>query len=183
MPKVPAPFLIAYSAAFAFGQFMLLFLAIGMGLQSGLASLILQLQAVFTPALAFIILSQRCSRYTLFAMAASLVGLGAIMWSASGQIGKPLAPVLLCVGAAVSWALSNVVVRYGVRQGYVYRPVALVVWASLIATVPFLVLSMGLGEYMHIPIRIFGWWTQCLVPRFAGYFGCLRFVGSSSLGL
>jgi O-acetylserine/cysteine efflux transporter len=149
-PNVPVAFLIAYSAAFALAQFTLLFLAIGMGLPSGLASLILQLQAVFTPALTFILFSERCSRYTLLAMAASLFGLGAIVWSASGEIGQAVAPVLLCVGAAASWALSNVVVRYGVRKGYVYRPVALVVWASLVATVPFLVLSMGLGEHMHV---------------------------------
>jgi O-acetylserine/cysteine efflux transporter len=144
-PKVPFAFLFSYSLFFGFAQFTFLFVGLGLGLPTGIASLLLQLQAVFTPALAFLLLRETFSGYTVAAMVLSLAGLGAVM-SSSGYINGGAVTVLFGVGAAVCWALSNVVVRYGVRQGYAYKPIELVVWASAMPIIPFAVLAWGMGE-------------------------------------
>lgn len=144
-PKVPLVFLLSYSALFGFAQFTFLFVGLSIGLPTGIASLLLQLQAVFTPMLAFLMLQEDFSRYTAVAMAMSLAGLAAILNSA-GQIQGGLVPALFGVGAAACWAMSNVVVRFGVRNGYKYRPISLVVWASLFPIVPFCILAWATGE-------------------------------------
>lgn len=144
-PKVPFLFLASYAAFFAFMQFTFLFVGMKIGLPTGMASLLLQLQAVFTPALAFVLLGERVGRHTVVGMVASLAGLAAIL-SAAGDVGGRLVPLLLGVAAAMSWAVSNVVVRIGVRRGYAYRPISLVVWASLIPVLPFSLLAWATGE-------------------------------------
>jgi O-acetylserine/cysteine efflux transporter len=144
-PKVPFAFLLCYGTLFGFAQFAFLFVGMKIGLPTGIASLLLQLQAVFTPALAFLLLREPFSRYTAAAMAMSLAGLAAIL-SSAGHIEGGAVPVLFGVGAAACWAMSNVTVRFGVRKGYEYRPISLVVWASLLPVAPFLVLAWATGE-------------------------------------
>lgn len=144
-PKVPFAFLLCYSALFGFAQFTFLFVGLKIGLPSGIASLLLQLQAIFTPALAFLLLREQFSRYTAAAMVLSLAGLGAIL-SSAGHMAGGVVPVLFGVGASVCWAMSNVVVRFGVRKGYSYRPLSLVVWASLPPVAPFFILAWTTGE-------------------------------------
>ena len=144
-PKVPVLFLAAYAAFFGLVQFGLLFLGMRLGLPSGLASLLLQLQAVFTPVLALLTLREPVSRFTLGAIALSLLGLTLIL-AADSQGEASLVPLLLGIGAAASWATSNVIIRFGARQGYQYDSLALVVWASLLLPVPFLILAGLSGE-------------------------------------
>lgn len=145
-PAVPLVFLAAYAAFFGLFQFGLLFMGMRLGLPSGLASLLLQLQAVFTPLLALVALREPISRFTLGAVGLSLVGLALILVSHGGD-GAGLVPLLLGIGAAGSWALSNVLIRYGARRGYKYESLALVVWASLLLPLPFLVLAGLTGEF------------------------------------
>ncbi len=142
-PKVPVLFLASYAAFFGLVQFGLLFIGMRIGLPSGLASLLLQLQAVFTPVLALLTLREPIGRFTLGAIALSLAGLALIL-VADGQGESSLLPLLLGVGAAASWATSNVLIRFGARQGSEYDSLALVVWASLLLPVPFLILA-GIG--------------------------------------
>lgn len=144
-PAVPLPFLIAYAAFFGLCQFGLLFIGMRMGLPSGLASLLLQLQAVFTPVLALVTLREPIGRFTLGAIGLSLIGLALILIADAGG-GASLLPLLLGVGAAASWATSNVLIRFGARQGYQYDSLGLVVWASLLLPLPFLILAGISGE-------------------------------------
>jgi O-acetylserine/cysteine efflux transporter len=144
-PNVPLAFLATYALFFGFLQFTFLFVGLGLGLPTGITSLLLQLQAVFTPALAFLFLRETFSLHTVAAMVLSLAGLGAVM-SSAGYINGGAVTVLFGVGAAISWALSNVVVRYGVRQGYTYKPIQLVVWASSMPIIPFAILAWMMGE-------------------------------------
>jgi O-acetylserine/cysteine efflux transporter len=144
-PKAPLAFLLCYGILFGFAQFTFLFVGMKIGLPTGIASLLLQLQAVFTPALAFLLLREQFSRYTALAMVMSLAGLAAIL-SKAGHVEGGIVPVLFGVGAAAWWAMSNVVVRFGVWKGYEYKPISLVVWASLVPVVPFSILAWTTGE-------------------------------------
>ncbi|MBP0440073.1 EamA family transporter [Tianweitania sediminis] len=144
-PPVPLPFLLSYGLLFGVAQFTFLFIGMTWGLASGIASLLLQLQAVFTPLLALLLLKENFTRYTASALGLSLAGLAVIISSAEGDHGG-IAAVLLGVSAALCWAMSNVVVRFGVRKGYSYKPLSLVVWASFVAVGPFVVLAWASGE-------------------------------------
>lgn len=144
-PQVPFLFLLSYACLFGIGQFSFLFVGLKIGLPTGIASLLLQLQAVFTPALAFMLLGEPFSRYTAAAMVLSLAGLAAIL-SASWHMEGAALPLLFGVGAAMCWAMSNVVVRYGVGKGYVYKSHALVIWASLLAVLPYCVFGWATNE-------------------------------------
>ncbi len=144
-PAVPALFVLAYGATVGLGQFGFLFFAIHSGLSSGLASLLLQLQAVFTPLLALAVLKDRIPAPTIVATVVSLIGLGVII-SAVNDTPAGTVPILLGVAAAFSWALSNVVVSWGARHGYRYDSIALIVWASAALPIPFAAMAAFSGE-------------------------------------
>ena len=168
-PKVPFGFIASYAATFGLGQFGLLFWAIYLGLPSGMASLLVQLQVVFTPILALSFLKQRIPAATTGAIVISLLGLGIIL---SGTVERAgLLPMALGVGAALSWGASNVVISWGAARGLRYNPVSLVAWASMLLPLPFLALAGISGEFEGLTVaRI----IQALPP--AIYLGLIATV-------
>jgi O-acetylserine/cysteine efflux transporter len=137
-PRVPARAVIGVGLFVSAGQFGLLFTAIHEGLPAGLASLVLQLQAVFTVALAVVVLGERPGARQLAGSVVALSGIGII---AVGRAeGIPLPALALCVGAAASWGVGNVITRHA-------RPpdaLALLVWSSLVPPIPLAGLSLAL---------------------------------------
>ena len=150
-PQIPFKFIIAYSLTFGLGQFGLLFSAIKLGLPSGMASLLVQLQVMFTPIFSLLILKQRISTPTVWAICLSLVGLLIIIYSTQ-DVSAELLPIILGCGAALSWALSNVVISWGKTQNYAYSPISLVVWASAMLPIPFLFMALFTGEFNQLSL-------------------------------
>jgi O-acetylserine/cysteine efflux transporter len=135
-PGVPARCVIAVGAFLCAGQFALLFLGMDRGMPAGLASLVLQLQAAFTVALAVALLGERPRRAQLGGGALALAGIAII--AAGRAQAVPLGALALTVGAALSWGVGNICTR-------VARPphaLALLVWASLVPPLPLLGLSL-----------------------------------------
>src|SRR3954471_14792776 len=91
-------------------QFGLLFLSIHLGMPAGLASLVMQLNAVFTVALAVSFLGERPGPRQLTGALVAFAGIGLIAADRSGSH-VPLGALVLCVGAAASWGVGNVFVR------------------------------------------------------------------------
>ena len=147
-PNIPLGFIVLYSLTFGFGQFGLLFSAIKIGLPSGMASLLVQLQVVFTPIIGFLALRQRITRYTVFSIAISLAGLVVILFSTVQS--ASVLPIFLGTLAALSWGASNIVIAWGVSRNYDYNPVALVIWASAILPVPFIGAAVYSNELLEI---------------------------------
>ena len=151
-PRVPFGFLAAFGFFFGFGQFAMLIFALHLGLPTGIASLLMQLQAVLTPVMSAAVLRARISGPTILALALSLVGLGLILNAAGhGPIG--VVPFFLGVTASTSWAISNVMIRIGVARGYSYDSISLIVWASLLMPIPFAVLAALAGEITAESLR------------------------------
>ena len=118
------------------GQFGLLYVALDLGMLSGLASLILQAHVIMTIVIAAIVLRESPSRRQVIGAAMGTVGL-LIVVVAHGAT-APVIPVLVMLGAALSWATGNVVARSaGVASG-----LSLVVWSALVVPVPALILSL-----------------------------------------
>ncbi len=151
-PRLPFAFLTAFAFFFGFGQFALLIVALDFGLPTGLASLLMQLQAVLTPLMTAALLKERVRGYTILAIGLSLIGLALIL-NAAGHGPVGVVPFLLGIAASTSWAISNVMIRFGVARGYAYEPISLIVWASLLLPVPFAAIALMAGEITPDALR------------------------------
>ncbi|WP_434064085.1 EamA family transporter [Roseateles aquae] len=135
-PATPWRNLAAYGAFIGVGQFGLLYLAMRGQISPGLASLVIQTQVFFTLMLAMRIRREAVQPYQWLALllAASGIAVIAAHIDASSTV-LGLAMVLL---AAFSWACGNLV---GKNAGAV-NMLAYVVWSSVFAVPPLLLLSL-----------------------------------------
>ena len=148
-PPIPVRHLLAVGCFLSAGQFALLFTAMHVGLPAGLASLVVQLQAVFTVALAVALLGERPGRAQLAGSALALGGIVLIGVARSGH-GLPVGALLLGIAASASWGVGNVVTRVAKAPS----AIALLVWSSLVPPLPLLALSLAL-EGPHADARAF----------------------------
>jgi O-acetylserine/cysteine efflux transporter len=139
-PAVPLRWVLVIGLFLSAGQFGLLFVAMDSGLPAGLASLVLQVQVLFTIGLAIVFLGERPRRIQI---AGALIALGGIAVIALGRGGNvPLGALALSIAAAASWGVGNVCTRHVQADD----PVALLVWSSLVPPLPLAGLSLALGE-------------------------------------
>ena len=127
-------------AAWGTAQFAVLFgllmTGLKLGMAAGLASIVMQLQAFFTIALAWALLREKARPVQLLGGAIALAGMGVVAWNLQQR--TSLIGLSLLIVAALSWAVANVMAR---RLGPV-NAVALASWASLYAVPPLLLLSV-----------------------------------------
>jgi O-acetylserine/cysteine efflux transporter len=134
-PAVAWKDLAAYGLFIGVGQFALLFIAIDGWIAPGLASLIVQVQVVFTIGLAMFSTGERLVPVQVVALAMALGGVAIILGHTDGTT-TPLG-VALVVGAALCWSLGNMVQR---RVGRVDM-LGFIVWSSLFAVPPLFALA------------------------------------------
>ncbi len=137
-PAVAWPWMIAIGLLLFAGQFSLLFSGMAMGMPAGLASIVAQAQAFFTIPVAFVALRERPLLRQVAGTIIAFAGLVAILASAGAD--APLAGILLCLAAAFSWSIGNVLLR-GAGQVDMF---AMMIWLSLVPPVPLLGLSFAL---------------------------------------
>src|SRR3984885_11818359 len=101
-PPVPFRTVAAVGAFMSLGQFGFLYLAMHLGLGPGLAALVLQSQAVFTIVMASAALRERPTRAQVAGTGLGVAGLLVVAFGIGGQV--PLAAVVLCLLAGLSWA-------------------------------------------------------------------------------
>jgi O-acetylserine/cysteine efflux transporter len=157
-PRVPWPALVAIGLTLFAGQFMLLFLALAMGLPPGLASVTQQTQVLFSVVLAAIFLDDTPRRRSVAGMLVAFVGLALIALSV-GRSG-PIAALAVGVTAAFSWAIGNVLIK---RLGPV-PIVPLMAWLSVIPPLPALVVSYFYpGPGLFAAVASAGWQSLAAV--------------------
>lgn len=135
-PKVAWKWVLGVGAALGIAKFGLLFTGMAAGMPAGLSSLVLQVQAVFTAALAGAVLRERPGRVRLAGMAVALGGI-AVAAADQGASG-PVLGFTLVVAAAACWGVSNVLTRKAAP------PDALnfMVWVCTVPVLPLLALSL-----------------------------------------
>jgi O-acetylserine/cysteine efflux transporter len=136
-PRAPWRLVVGYGI-FAFAlQFSLLFGGMAAGMPTGLASLVIQVQAFFTIALVSLLTHERARPIQLIggAIAGAGLVLVALHLPASTLLG-----FALVVAAAASWATANVIVKRIPGD----RPLAVVVWGSAAAAVGMLPVTLYL---------------------------------------
>lgn len=138
-PKARRTIVLAYGLMVGVMQFGLLFLAIGIGMPPGLSSLVMQIQAFFTVAIAALVFGERPSGTQMIAAAVAFGGIAVIgLGLGQGKAGNTLLlPFLLVVVASLSWGIANVI---GKSAGRI-DALAFVVWSSLAVPLPLLALS------------------------------------------
>jgi len=137
-PPIARRYLLGVGLFLSAGQFGLLFVGMHAGMPAGLASLVLQLQALFTIGLAVRFLGERPSAAQLLG---AVVALGGIAVIAVGRAhGVPLGALMLCIGAAGSWGVGNIVTK----RAQAPDAIGLLVWSSLVPPLPLAALSLTL---------------------------------------
>lgn len=135
-PKVGLGILVSYGIAIGVLQFGLLFAAIKLGMPAALSSLVMQLQAFFTIALAVVFLGERPGLFQLLGAAVAFAGIGLI--GLERVDGAALAPLLMTIAAALFWGIGNVITK---KAGQVDM-LSFVVWSSLVPPIPLYVASL-----------------------------------------
>jgi len=153
-PAVSFRWIAAYGLTAGVGQFGLLFYAIELGMPAGLASVVLQSQALFTLVFASLFLRERWYMTQLLGLIIAGGGLIVIgnshieptLYKAFSEI--PLVGFILTLCAAAFWGVSNILVRSAWQEAIArdsqFSMFRFVVWSSLVPPVPFLLLSLGL---------------------------------------
>ncbi len=147
-PKVALGILVAYGFAVGVGQFSLLFSAIKLGMPAGLSSLVMQLQAFFTIALAVMFLGERPSVAQLIGALIAFGGIGVIALERLG--GAALLPFAMTIGAAACWGVANIVTK---RAGKIDM-LGFVVWSSLVPPIPLYLLSLLFEGPGAVPLAL-----------------------------
>ena len=134
-PKAPFGLTMLYGLTIGVGQFGVLFIAIGRGMPVGLASLVIQLQVFVTIFLAWAWLGEKPKPVQLVSAGVALLGI--VIIGSERIHGASLLPFIMVIGAACCWGLGNLV---GKLAGKIDM-FAFIVWSSLAAPLPLLVLS------------------------------------------
>jgi O-acetylserine/cysteine efflux transporter len=140
-PDLPWRYLVAYGLAQGLGQFGCLFLALRLGMPAGLASVVMQTQAFFTLLIGIPVLHERTRPSQWLGLGVALGGLIAIACAHGQGPGEmTLIGFVLTVGAALMWAIANVLGRVAARVND-YEPFRFIVWTSAVPVLPFLLLA------------------------------------------
>ena len=147
-PQIGLALLIGYGFAVGVGQFGLLFTAIKLGMPAGLASLVIQLQAFFTIALAVLFLGERPNGAQLLGALIAFAGIGLIAAERIG--GAALWPFLMTIAAAACWGVANILTKKAGRIDML----GFVVWSSLVPPIPLYLLSLLFEGPGAVPLAL-----------------------------
>ncbi|WP_153447282.1 EamA family transporter [Vibrio algicola] len=139
-PQVPWRWIIWYGLTISFGQFAFLFYALHVGMPSGQASLILQMQVFVTAILGVTIYKDTINRLQLFG---GFIAFSGVVCLLIGVLDTHIsfAGYFFTLCAACSWGVGNICNRtISVRYPHT-NMIHLVVWASLVPVLPFFISS------------------------------------------
>ncbi|SPU48702.1 EamA family transporter [Bordetella trematum] len=174
-PAVSWKYVVAYGLVQAIGQFGLLFTALAYGMTAGVASVVMQTQALFTLLLAVPLLGERGAPAQWLGLgiaAAGLVAIASAHGEGPGQM--TLVGFLLTLGAAFMWAVSNLVVRLAGNTGARYDPLAFIVWSSAVSLPPFYGLAVAVDGADATVAGLLGIsWQEGLAVLFLGLLATL----------
>jgi len=159
-PDTPWRYLAAYGVLLGAGQFGLLFLAMHGHITPGLASLIVQMQVIFTIALSVAMFRERVPAAALVGTTIAVAGLATVGAHLDATVTPLGLGLILC--AALCWAGANVTVKLAARRGARFNMLAFIVWSSIFAVPALVLLSLafeGPRAFASIPAASMGAWA------------------------
>jgi O-acetylserine/cysteine efflux transporter len=139
LPATPWRYLAAYGVLLGAGQFGLLFIAMNGHISPGLASLIIQMQVIFTIVLSVLLFHERVPATAIAGTTLAVAGLATVGAHFDATI-TPLGLTLILL-AAFCWGCANLCVKMAARRGP-FNMLAFIVWSSVFAVPPLLALSL-----------------------------------------
>ncbi len=136
-PEAPWRAILTIGALMSFGQFAFLYVALDLGLPSGVAALVLQAQIIFTVIIAAAALRERPRPRQIVGVVVGSLGLLVMALGRGGDV--PLLALATCLAGAASWGAGNVVSR----SAQVTAGLSLTVWSALVVPIPALLLSLA----------------------------------------
>ncbi len=169
-PTAKARYVLGYGLVLGVFKFGVLFSALHVGMPSGLASLVLQAQALFSVLLAAVVLGERPAPVQWVGVLVGSAGIGLLAFFSTGTSTSGSGRLLLGFGmtifAAASWAVANVIVRASNET----RPLSLLVWSSLVPPLPLLGLATAVNGLSTVERAITGLsWHGLLAVAFIAY--------------
>jgi O-acetylserine/cysteine efflux transporter len=162
-PPVPWTALVPTGLTLFAGQFLFQFFGIAHGMPPGLASVIVQSQALFTIVFAALTLGERPTRRQWIGIGVALAGLAAIAMTVGTNL--TLAGLLLTLVSPISFGIGNVLLKR-------LPPVdmlRLTVWLSLVPPLPALALSIVMdGPTGFLTALTHASWTALLAALYLG---------------
>ena len=139
-PNVPLHRILLYSSIMFVLQFSLLFFAMQSGITPALASILLQIQAFFSILLAVVFMKEIIYPIQIAACFVALAGVSLI----AGHLNEGITPLglLLVLGAAFTWAIGSIIAKNLKDKG----GLPLVIWSSLFAWPPLLLISLWIEK-------------------------------------
>ena len=152
-PKASWRVIAAVGIFMSLGQFGLLYTSMAAGMPPGLAGLVLQAQVVLTIVIAAGVLRERPTLLQVVGVVAGALGLVVVALGRGGHV--PAVALILCLLAALSWAIGNVISRAAKVPG----GLSLTVWSALVVPLPLLALSLVLDgpDGVREGVAAFGW--------------------------
>ena len=136
-PGVPWRWVIAVGVAIGVVKFSLLFIGMDVGMPAGLASLVLQAQALFTVVLAAIVLRERLVASQVVGLAIAFGGLAVVATGLQGEA-TPTGFALV-IAAAVAWGVGNLAIKRAAPPD----PLRFMSWMCVVPPLPLLCLSLA----------------------------------------
>jgi drug/metabolite transporter (DMT)-like permease len=176
-PRAPWRTVVAVGAFMSLGQFGFLYVSMHAGMPPGLAALVLQAQVVFTIVIAAGVLRERPTLAQTVGVAIGAVGLVVVAFGRGGHV--PAGALLLCLAAALSWGIGNVVSRAARAPG----GLALTVWSATVVPVPLFALSLLVDGPAGVRsgIEAFGWHAALSTLYTAGLCSLVGYAVFNSL--
>jgi O-acetylserine/cysteine efflux transporter len=143
MPAVPWRWVLAVGVAIGVVKFSLLFIGMDVGMPAGLASLVLQAQALFTVVLAAAVLRERIAGSQVAGLAIAFAGLALVAGGLDG-VATPEGFALV-IAAAAAWGVGNLALKRAAPKD----PLRFMTTVCLVPPLPLLALSLafeGPGE-------------------------------------
>jgi O-acetylserine/cysteine efflux transporter len=106
---------------------------------AGLASLLVQVQVIFSIAISRVALKERPTRQQLLGVGIGLVGLGVLV--AGRAATAAVLPLAVIIGACLAWSIGNVMARRAqITSGF-----GLTVWSGIVVPIPALALALAIN--------------------------------------
>jgi len=105
------------------------------GMPAGLASLLLQIQVIFTVGLAVTLLKEKLEFWQILGIVLCTVGI--VFLGIDKTVGAQALAFLLVIAAGLAWAIGNLLIK----QSGISDSFRLFVWMGLVPPIPLLILS------------------------------------------
>jgi O-acetylserine/cysteine efflux transporter len=137
MPPVAWRWVIAVGVVIGVVKFSLLFIGMDVGMPAGLASLVLQAQALFTVVFATVVLRERLVASQAAGLAIAFGGLALVATGLHGQA-TPTGFALV-IAAAAAWGVGNLLIKRAAPSD----PLRFMSWICVVPPLPLLCLSLA----------------------------------------